>query len=76
VGEEPSKRNAGGGGRFSTSSQTFSLRSSLTDDVGGAMMTVDVRLVGGGGLIICCADPLRVINMVAAMPGMFHVFSF
>jgi len=71
VGEELSRRKAGGGGRFSVSSQTFSLRSSL----GGTVMTVDVRLVGGGGLFVCCVDPLRVIN-VAAVPGTFHVFSF
>lgn len=76
MGEEPSRRNAGGGGRFSTSSQTFSLRFSLTDDVGEAT-TIDVCLVGGGGLITCCCtDPMRVFNMMAATPGMFHVFSF
>lgn len=75
MGEELSRRNAGGGGRFSVSSQTFSLRSSLTDEVGGTVMTVDVRLVGGGGLLVCCVDPLRVTN-VAAAPGTFHVFSF
>lgn len=75
MGEELSRRNAGGGGRFSVSSQTFSLRSSLTDEVAGAVITVDMRLVGGGGLLVCCADPLRAIN-VAAAPGTFHVFSF
>jgi hypothetical protein len=75
VGEEPSRRNAGGGGRFSVSSQTFSPRSSLTDDVGDAVIMMEVRLVGGGGLIICCIDPLRVIN-VATAPGIFHKFSF
>ena len=53
MGEELSRRNAGGGGRFSVSSQTFSPRSSLTDEVGGKVMTVDVRLVGGGGLLVC-----------------------
>lgn len=74
MGDEPSRRNAGGGGRFSVSSQTFSPRSSLRDD-GGAVMTVDVRLVGGGGLVTCCMDPLRAIN-VAAAPGTFQVFSF
>lgn len=75
MGEELSRRNGGGGGRFSVSSETFSPRSSLTDEVGGAVMTVDVRLVGGGGLLVCCPDPLRDIN-VAAAPGTFHVFSF
>lgn len=38
-------------------------------------MIVDVRLVGGGGLVTCCVDPLRVIN-VAATPDTFHVVSF
>lgn len=38
-------------------------------------MTVDVRLVGGGGLLVCCVDPLRVIN-VPATPDTFHVVSF
>lgn len=74
MGDEPSRRNAGGGGRFSVSSQTFSPRSSLRDEE-GPVITVDVRLVGGGGLVTCCMDALRAIN-VAAAPGTFQVFSF
>lgn len=59
MGEEPSNKNAGGGGRFSASSQALSARSSLEPDEGllnVAVMIVDVRLVGGGGLLACCTD--------------------
>lgn len=77
VGEEPSNRNAGGGGRFSVSSQAVSARSSLGPDEGVlnvAVIMVDVRLVGGGGLFACCIDPLRTVKVDAA-PGTFQAFS-
>lgn len=78
MGEEPSNKNAGGGGRFSASSQVLSVRSSLEPDEGllnVAVITVEVRRVGGGGLLACCTDPLRTIKVDAA-PGTFQAFSF
>lgn len=78
TGEEPSNRNAGGGGRFSVSSQILSMFSSLglvTRLPKVAVIMVDVRLAGGGGLVACCIDPLRDSKVDGGAPGTFHVLS-
>lgn len=102
VGDDPSSKKAGGGGRFSVSSKQdngfvdstgFSdvakvarvplvliplmptIGGTTTDDMLQVpLIMVEVRLVGGGGLVVCCIDPRRDNIQVGGAAPVLHVF--